>query len=914
MAIIGIFTDIGIAKTIEARNNEGFDIYPVNFGVSSSAGVLDPTRTTPNFDEWYRAILSGANKIDDNTIEVFCTIPPNQVPSTTYVREIYLFSKDSDDIEFLLAIGQPDISIEYNPSGSVEMRLQLRLNNADPSSTYTWNYTQATQLSEHKVDLNAHPDLRRCIRERQLFEYYAKQAKSSILRGGGNLTFSELTGIFNWPSPLEVVNPFYGAYEIPSGSLSSLNEDDILYTKVFSPRLLLLDGNTSGEVKLSDTSDFNDNDLIFIGDRDSVRTSGYVYGSAGSGENEQKKLNFSAIPTSGTWSLEFEGAVTSKLLFNSSAVSIKNALEALPNIDNVTVAGNFGSGFTITFGGVWSKIVVPALNVTNNTLKNGTNFVSVSSIVTRYGYGGSLIIDNGTGSPIDLSDFTNLQGSWIMRVNTSLYKGVINDGELKPTADGKLEESIFVVGIVKSGAVYLIDGREIRRTWVYEESYVNQTQYNFGDIINLPLDSRNSNSPKYYRAGIAELQFLINGILQERSSVRTLQITTVVGYNDTTGKVTITDDTSVIFKGHIFVDGDNNKYEIMKVDSDGLYIPSGLGAINASSCLVVYQEYEETGSYGDERSNITTRKEIPPNNVIKFMIAPSLKQAFGGGSGSSVSGLNVGMGARVFKEKLGSFLRFRTISGGAGISVNEVGDEIVISASGSSYDYFVSYVTGQSGTSIPTSNNYNVGTNKLAVFKNGVAMILHGSYGEVSDRYSESGISSVSLAETAVSDDVFSFIHRNSIGYREILTGQTGSVLTVPSYSVGSKKLLVYKNGVLLNSIGIGEAVDQYTETTPTSITLGIAAESDDVFLIEHLGALPLFRTDITGQVGNTIVIGNTYVMGSKKLMVYRNGVLLINSVSIGQPIDRYLEVSSGSISLETTAESSDVFSFINLD
>ena len=51
--------------------------------------------------------------------------------------------------------------------------------------------------------------------------------------------------------------------------------------------------------------------------------------------------------------------------------------------------------------------------------------------------------------------------------------------------------------------------------------------------------------------------------------------------------------------------------------------------------------------------------------------------------------------------------------------------------------------------------------------------------------------------------------------------------------------------------------------------------------------------------------------MGSQQLLVYRNGVLMLNSVSLASAVDRYQELSSTSIQLEVAATSSDTFSFV---
>ena len=83
MAIQGVITDIGIAESIDAANNEGFFIKPLRFSVSNIAGALDVTRTTPNAGEFFSAPISSAVVIDQNTVKFICTIPPGQIPPAT---------------------------------------------------------------------------------------------------------------------------------------------------------------------------------------------------------------------------------------------------------------------------------------------------------------------------------------------------------------------------------------------------------------------------------------------------------------------------------------------------------------------------------------------------------------------------------------------------------------------------------------------------------------------------------------------------------------------------------------------------------------------------------------------------------------------------------------------------------------
>lgn len=171
MSVLGIFTDVGIAKAQEAANNEGFSILPTNFGVSRTQDALDPSRTTANAGQWYQTTISSFVAVSPTTIKVICTIPPGAIaPNTTdTINEIYLYGVDTNSASFLMAIGHPSTPVLYDPSGSVTFELQLSLTNADLTSQFIFQFTQATEVNEHNLDVNAHPAIQSALNKAGIY-------------------------------------------------------------------------------------------------------------------------------------------------------------------------------------------------------------------------------------------------------------------------------------------------------------------------------------------------------------------------------------------------------------------------------------------------------------------------------------------------------------------------------------------------------------------------------------------------------------------------------------------------------------------------------------------------------------------------------------------------------------------------
>ena len=69
------------------------------------------------------------------------------------------------------------------------------------------------------------------------------------------------------------------------------------------------------------------------------------------GANEAQTVTITGSPTGGTFTLTYSGQTTSAIAYNATALTVRNALEALSNVEAgaVTVTGSAGGPYTVTF-------------------------------------------------------------------------------------------------------------------------------------------------------------------------------------------------------------------------------------------------------------------------------------------------------------------------------------------------------------------------------------------------------------------------------------------------------------------------------------------------------------------------------------------------------------------------------------
>lgn len=171
MATLGIITNVGIEKSIDLANGEGFKIIPYKFAVSATKGDLDKIRDITTLrPTWYEGLISAGAKIDSNTVQLHLNIPPGAAPSPTFTQEVYVIAKDENDVDFLLGFCQPTADLTYDPEGELRIRLQFNLENINIADLYEFKYTQSQEIEDHNEDNNAHPILTNVLRKHGIYK------------------------------------------------------------------------------------------------------------------------------------------------------------------------------------------------------------------------------------------------------------------------------------------------------------------------------------------------------------------------------------------------------------------------------------------------------------------------------------------------------------------------------------------------------------------------------------------------------------------------------------------------------------------------------------------------------------------------------------------------------------------------
>jgi uncharacterized phage protein gp47/JayE len=107
-------------------------------------------------------------------------------------------------------------------------------------------------------------------------------------------------------------------------------------------------------------------------------------GVIGAGIDEVQDITFSAVPTSGTWTVSHDGNIAA-IQFNDTNAQIQTALRALASLTDVVVSGDYTSGFTVTYTGADGQKEQPELVLETNTLDAG-GAVAITITETTKGF------------------------------------------------------------------------------------------------------------------------------------------------------------------------------------------------------------------------------------------------------------------------------------------------------------------------------------------------------------------------------------------------------------------------------------------------------------------------------------------------------------------------------------------------
>lgn len=86
---------------------------------------------------------------------------------------------------------------------------------------------------------------------------------------------------------------------------------------------------------------------------------------------EIQHIAFSIVPTAGAWKITHNGNQTGSLAFGANAATVQIALRLLAGLASVTVAGDYTTGFNITFTGVTGN--TPQVTISANSLQGAAS-------------------------------------------------------------------------------------------------------------------------------------------------------------------------------------------------------------------------------------------------------------------------------------------------------------------------------------------------------------------------------------------------------------------------------------------------------------------------------------------------------------------------------------------------------------
>ena len=159
----------------------------------------------------------------------------------------------------------------------------------------------------------------------------------------------------------------------------------------------------------------------------------------------------------------------------------------------------------------------------DNDSAKGTGFIFGTPGVEK------IIIDDGAGTPLDLSTFLTTKGAWVQRVNTSLLKGTINEGDLRPSVNFDINETVMIVAVASNGVL------------VFKNGVLRLEDGDVGQISNLPSNFNWINTDTELKDSITKSGDGNVGIL----APRTYTLSAKLSYNKNLSWAGITEQTII---------------------------------------------------------------------------------------------------------------------------------------------------------------------------------------------------------------------------------------------------------------------------------------------------------------------------------------------------------------------------------
>lgn len=686
------------------------------------------------------------------------------------------------------------------------------------------------------------------------------------------------------------------------------------------------------------------------------------------GQNEIEAFNFTAVPNNGTFQVSYNGNNSAHIAWNDPASLIETYLEAIPGITSVTVTGSFSvQQFVVEFDNVDGLQPKLLFVLVNNSLMQGLTNVNVNIAQNQQGkfpasnlYNGATHVNisvatlqQGTlaGDPTAITvtkDYTRFIGLGkivnfptgidlnshigcdieMLFINTTVP---IKHTGLQPRRDYHREKSF---GMIDPVEIYVGPFGD------YQDMWTAIAAANTGDSI-IVAANQSLTSAEVINKDIY-IEFINSAVLSIDAFVSGSVITFGANVRTKNWKVNVA--TAGNYDNIFNFMSDRSHHENLCLDLAG-NIVSVNNAFNLDpSCNQLYCD-GAISRHGGTVTNVIFATDFGSNNVFirdkdldtvfsTIANSPLEEKVYATVDGQTLINFTL-LQFSTDNAKYDLFVRqdgiwvFQDKTGGLGEHYRKnsptqiefaygllQGEAIVgrverslVGAAGDQ-PYFVNYYQGLSGALIATGGPFNAATDKLSAYRNGLYLVDSGSIGAPIDQYLESGTTQVIFGTTLSPVDWVAFINMDETVTRSQVTGLVGTVLTTPTYTLGGNNLRVFRNGMLLNASGLGSSTDQYTETSTTSITLGTAAISGDVFTFYVMNLNPVFRSDQTGLSG-TIVTVPAFVVGDKRLHVYRNGALMVRSNIVGAPNEQYQETNTTTITLGSAASPTEWFSFI---